>query len=907
MFSLDCSRIWEGRYMDKRLGLFLVAFVLLAAAVPFAVQAEPTRAMDADILEVVLGGPVAAGGEFASGMHMIGVKLNNTGDEDFMKFVDFYVNVTYTANDSVYHEEIINKVVFIASGSMTTIDLVEVDLMEDQYNIMVNATISLHETQADLDVDIMDVADLGIVNMRFEEGMAYPLDEAIVPVCNVSLAGNMDEFADTVNINLLIETDDVVSETVYDETMEILTPASPPVAPGEYWIVSFPSWTPDESGPYEATFGVYYDTYNEANNEDLVTFTVADPPVIEGHVMAAGSPLPGVEVIVSTSPESTTTTDEDGYYAFFDIEAGNYSIEFSKMWVSENVTTVTVVPGETQVVDATLELMEVGGLRGYVNLPDFSPASGAWVIVTVPDAGDLTATANSTGYYEIEEVPAGNVTITASFSGYEEDIVETSIAMGTWNTVDLQLGDIPFNVSFSVPDGEPAFPVYDSISVLFTRPIERLSVDSSTLTLRKLSTGDVVAAEYSFADGDFTVVITPTQPLEYATQYQIEVTAWIQDTNGQFFPVPVFSTFTTEIQIQEIELVSFSPGDDANEVPIGVTLSAEFPVSMDADTINSTTLQLSGRGGVVVETTITYDPATNTAYMDPVNDLNYGTRYSVSLDSDILAENTMYNFLGFTWSFETEVLVTTGSLVGYVLDEDGNPFEPTQVTIELSTGVNNVIPKRPDPAGRFEFIDVVEGDWTLTVTVADYEVYTDDITITAGVTSEAGNIGMEPTDDTSTEEIPWPIIILIAIGVLLIIVIVYYLLNRPKEEPMEEEEHRHRPRFGREREEAYYGGYDEFAEGEFMCPVCGNVVEGEDTICPVCGSEFEDDLFECPECGASIPADTMSCPECDAVFEEEEPEEGEEDYYDEEEEIDITEDYEVEDLSDEDFGIAEIE
>jgi hypothetical protein len=405
-------------------------------------------------------------------------------------------------------------------------------------------------------------------------------------------------------------------------------------------------------------------------------------------------------------------------------------------------------------------------------------------------------------------------------------------------------------------------------------------------------------------------VITPTQPLEYATQYQIEVTSWIQDTNGNFFPAPVFSSFTTEVQIQEIELVSFFPLDDANEVPIGVTVSAVFPIAMNASTIDSTTFQLLGRGGVEISADVTYDPLTRTAYLDPQSDLSYGTRYSVSLDPDILAENVVNNFMGFTWSFETEVLVTTGSVIGTVLDENEDPFTPTQVTIELSTGVNNVITKRPDPNGRFEFIDVEEGTWTLTITVTDYKVYTQEVTVTAGEPYQiSDDIVMEKEgDDTAADDIPWPIIILIVIGVLLIIVIVYYLLNRPKEEPEElEEEHGRRPRFGGRREEAYYGGYDEFAEGEFMCPVCGNVVEGEDTICPVCGSEFEDDLFECPECGASIPADAISCPECDAVFEEEEPEEGEEDYYDEEEEIDITDDYEVDDLSEEDFGIAEIE
>lgn len=896
--------------MDKRFGLFLAALILLAAAVPLVVQAEPSRTMDADILEVFLDGTTAEGGEYAAGTHMVSVKVNNTGDEEFGQFVNYYVNITYTANGTVVHFETIGKVLFIGNNSMTTVDLVEVDLPEGQYDIKVNATMGVQETEADITVDVLNVIDLSIANLAFEEGASYPLNEEIVPICNVSLEGNVEEFADTVNINLIIETDDVVSKTVFDEAMEILTPASPPVVPGKFWIVSFPDWVPNDSGQYQATFSVFYDTYNEANNEDVVTFQISDPPVIVGTVTSGGSPLPGVEVIVSTSPETTTTTDVNGEYSFYEIPAGNYSIEFSKMWATGNVTTVTVVPGETQTVDATLEMEEKGGLRGYVTLPDYSPASEAWITVSADGVQDITTSANATGYYEIEEVSSGNVTVVASFSGYDDDTVNTNIAQGTWNTLDLQLGDIPFEVTFSVPDGELAFSVFASISVFFTRPIQRLSVDSTTLILIKLSTGDVVSVIYSFADSDMTVVVTPDPPLEYGTEYQIEITSWVQDTNGDFFPAPVYSTFNTELDIQEVELTSFFPLDDANEVPINVTISAVFPVNMDDGTINGTTFQLIARGGMIVESIVSYDENAKTAYLDPLNDLDYGTRYSVSLDPDMAPETLSLDFLGFTWSFETKVLVTTGSLTGKVLDENGDPFSPSQVTIKLSTGVTNVLTKRPNLAGEFEFIDVEEGEWTLTIDVNGYEQYSKAFTINAGETTQLpADIQMPPVDDSEGDDIPWPIIILIAIGVLLLIVIIYYLLNRPKGEPAEEEEdRRHRPRFGGRREPDYYGdgGYDEFAEGEFMCPVCGNVVEGDDAICPICGSEFEDDLFECPECGASIPADTANCPECDAVFEEEESDE-EEDYYDEEEEVDITEDYEVSDLSDEDFGIGELE
>jgi len=314
--------------------------------------------------------------------------------------------------------------------------------------------------------------------------------------------------------------------------------------------------------------------------------------------------------MVMLPAETSTVTDADGKYMFMDISAGTYSIEFSKMWTSRNVTTVTVVTGETQTVDVELEMLEIGGLRGFVTLPDGEPAVGTWITVSADDEADISTTTNSTGYYEIEEVSAGNITIVASFSGYEDDTVNLNIAQGTWNTMDLQLGAIPFEVTFSVPDGELAFPVFDSISVFFTRPIERTSVDSTTLILRELSTGNVVSVIYSFADGDNTVVITPDPPLSYGLEYQIEVTSWIQDTNGDFFPSPVYSTFNTELDIQELELTSFFPLDDANEVPIDVTISAVFDAPMDGTTINGTTFELIARGGVLGGTIPSCDGAT---------------------------------------------------------------------------------------------------------------------------------------------------------------------------------------------------------------------------------------------------------------------------------------------------------
>ncbi|MGA1849137.1 MAG: carboxypeptidase regulatory-like domain-containing protein [Thermoplasmatota archaeon] len=900
--------------MDKRFGLVIVAIMFLSAMVPVAVMGEPTRTMDAEILGVMLDGPAAEGGEYAAGTHMISVSLNNTGDEDLIDWLDFEVNVTYASNGTVYLHEINEQnFTFITEGDMVDKEVMEITLEEGEYDIMVKTTIGLTETEATERFLIEDVADFSVENLFFTEGMEYPLGVEISPQCFVELHGNVQEFADTVNLNLIIDhVEGPTSTNVYDETFELLTPASPGVSAGKNWTINMEKWTPDASGDYEATFSVDYDTYNELNNVDTVAFSVALPPVIEGTVTTDGTtPIPGVEVILSTNPETKVMTDDSGYYVFYNISAGNYTLEFYKQWVSGNVSNVEVIPGETQVVDVTLTPLEIGGLRGKVFLPNNFPAVGAVVVIDVPGFQLITVATNSTGVYEWEEVPVGNASLTASLSGYDDAEDWMIIAQGAWNTKDLFLEDIPFEVDFSPPDGEPGFDIDGAIAVFFTRPLNRVSVDQSTLILRNLNTGNPVDVIYAFTDLDKTVVMTPNELLEYSTTYQIEVTTWITDINGDYFPEPVTSTFTTAALVQEIEITTFSPGDDANEVPIDTVITATFPVPMDPETINETTFQLFARGGVIIGATVTYDTLTNIARLEPDSDLDYGERYSVSLDPDIMPESSDYIFNGKTWSFETEVLVTTGTLVGTVVDENGNPFEPSQVTVTLKTGVNTVKTTNPDLTGRFEMTDLDAGTWVLTISVPGYKDYVDEnIVINADQTTTLpGTIEMEAEDDDDGEEIPWPFILIIIVVVVFIVLIIYYLLSRSREEPREEaiEEGRRRPMFGGRREEPMgYAGYDEFLEGEFMCPVCGSVVEGEDSICPNCGSEFEEDLFECPECGASIPADVPACPECDAVFEEEEEGEEEEDLYGEEEEVDITEDYEVEDVDEDEFPVERV-
>lgn len=896
--------------MDKRFAFLVTVVLVMTAIVPVLTAAEPTRAGEVEIIDIEVTGTEAPEGELASGLLFFEVDLSNTGIGQFIDFIDFQVNITYTSNDTVFYMDSIEEMVYIPAESQASIDLFNMSFDEGEYHIMVNATIDTNLTEMSTSFMVKDVVDMSVMDIAFDEEFYLPGIE-IIPMCNVTYEGNVHDYADTLEVNLVIDHVGEASVTVYDETVGILTPASPGVDPGKSWMVSFPGWTPNASGEYQATYSVYYDNTNETNNVDMVEITVEDPVPIEGHVMTETmDPIPGVTVTLSTIPEMEATTDQEGYYHFMNVSDGNYTLVFSKQWVTTYTSNVTVVQGETQMVDATMTPLMIGGLRGKVTLPDGGPAQGALVVVTIDGQPLFTINSNSTGFYQFDSLPAGNATVTASLSGFVDAEEMIILASQTWNSLDLELGEIPFNVTFSVPDGEPGVSILDHISVFFTRPIERTTVDSSTLILRELTTTNAVDVVYSFTDFDETVVITPSDPLEYSTDYQIEVTSWITDINGDYFPGPVSIIFTTEDPVLEVTVQSTYPEDDAPEIPIDATITAKFSVPMVGSTINGTTFKLFAQGGVVIPAVISYQASTWTASLNPISDLDYGTRYSVTLDPDIVAEDDTYQFYGESWSFETEILITAGVLKGKVVDEDNTAFPPSQVQIVMTSGGMTKI-GQPKTDGTFEIIELEQGQWTITIKVAGYDDYTKQLTITAGETTEItdpiGMVLIKEDDGDGDDDLNYWIIGIIILIVIFIAVVLYLMYNR-RQEPIEAEEVDRRPQFGRgRREPAYYDDYDDFAEGEFICPACGSVVEGEDMICPACGAEFEEDLFECPECGANISADVDECPECGAVFEEELPEGDEEEYFDEEEEVDITEDYEVDDMDEEDLPIAEAE
>jgi RNA polymerase subunit RPABC4/transcription elongation factor Spt4 len=314
---------------------------------------------------------------------------------------------------------------------------------------------------------------------------------------------------------------------------------------------------------------------------------------------------------------------------------------------------------------------------------------------------------------------------------------------------------------------------------------------------------------------------------------------------------------------------------------------------MDPDTITTTSFRVLENELTPIVGTIEVSTNGRIATFSPLGLLDYATTYRVDLKNTITPVDTIYTFNGTSFLFDTIEQVTTGIVKGRILDEDGKAFTPSLVKVTLKMGTSTRT-ATVNNNGNFTFTDVPPGTWTLEVTIKDYDTYSKTVPVTAGGTANTGTKLMGPKDKETDNT--W---IYVVVGVLLLIfvIVVVYLYMRKRDEEGTEETSGYG---GLRRYGGGYGGYDEMAEGEFLCPNCQSVVGPEDEVCGSCGAEFERDIFECPECGTTIPADAPKCPSCGADFQL--PEEGEEEEYldsEEEKEVDVSGDYEVSPLDDE--------
>ncbi len=181
----------------------------------------------------------------------------------------------------------------------------------------------------------------------------------------------------------------------------------------------------------------------------------------------------------------------------------------------------------------------------------------------------------------------------------------------------------------------------------------------------------------------------------------------------------VSSTFT----VDTIAPTIVTKGPMGNRADVYARIGAMFSEDMDED---ATTISISNIAGITF-----WDG--KTVILTPPSSLAYGTSYTVTVSGKDLAGNVVEE----SWTFTT--LENKGSISGIALDPSGSPL--ADATVTLSNGMTMMT----NGTGFFRFDGVTSGTYTVTIVKGDYTKVVENVSTTAGSSTEIGTVIVQGT------------------------------------------------------------------------------------------------------------------------------------------------------------------
>ncbi|MDZ7827661.1 MAG: Ig-like domain-containing protein [Gammaproteobacteria bacterium] len=274
------------------------------------------------------------------------------------------------------------------------------------------------------------------------------------------------------------------------------------------------------------------------------------------------------------------------------------------------------------------------------------------------------------------------------------------------------------------------------ITAQFSEPVDALADGDFTVTCEAPCTSANGTLSMDSTGTIVTFTVTSPASLEELTLYTATVVTATSSATGQDLQAPFVWNFTTGVtpdttnpRVIATEPPTTDPGPTTG-VPTNTAVTAAFSEDMDPLTITDATFTLTcGLPCVSPTGDVSYDVASRTAIFTPDAELESGTTYTATVESDAtdLAGNDLAGNQGpagdpsdYIWTFTTEVAVAANN----ISVQSTNPIDGGTVTTCPSTGINATfeIPSglRLDPATVNSLtFRVVEDATPLNVVIAE--------------------------------------------------------------------------------------------------------------------------------------------------------------------------------------------
>lgn len=159
---------------------------------------------------------------------------------------------------------------------------------------------------------------------------------------------------------------------------------------------------------------------------------------ISGQVTDSSNGLPVPFAFVSTDTGQNTTADGQGTYAITDVPIGDRTVTATADGYASQNQVVTVVNGSDVTANFALEPDATGGTGTIKGTVTDNAGNRLFDVTLTTDTGGSTTT-NRGGKYSMNNIPAGQVTVSASMPGFVTQMVTVTVSDGQTVVVDFNL------------------------------------------------------------------------------------------------------------------------------------------------------------------------------------------------------------------------------------------------------------------------------------------------------------------------------------------------------------------------------------------------------------------------------------------------------------------------------------
>ncbi len=277
-----------------------------------------------------------------------------------------------------------------------------------------------------------------------------------------------------------------------------------------------------------------------------------------------------------------------------------------------------------------------------INASTFTLKQGATAVT-----GTVTYT-GTTASFTPSSVLLQGIVYTATITTGAKNVAGTALANNyVWIFTTLPNTVTPPAVISTDPaNNEIGVPLNKTVTAIFNMPMDPLTVNATTFTIKQGATPVTGTVSYSGTTASFM----PTSNFSSGLTYTATITTGAKNVAGTALANNYVWTFTTGI-ITAPTVISTDPANNATGVLLNKIVTATFSMQMDPLTINSTTFTLK-TGTVLVAGAISY--AGTTASFTPSSNLLSGTIYTATITTGAknLAGIPMAN--NYVWNFTTK-------------------------------------------------------------------------------------------------------------------------------------------------------------------------------------------------------------------------------------------------------------